>query len=305
MKPLRVVFPQGACDQKSRYLILGFERLGIPVQIKAQSPKIGVTPFIVRYEDGRSVLCGHDIGCLQKNELSRGRGETHPWWEGKRDIFFFKVHASPTLLDPERLIFPMPQSLGRNIFLDLILPLRKWRTARKPTLDIFGVLAAGGLRAEACRIIKSGPWAAMVGIYKSRKGGTPAPPDVFIPGLEPEDYLRAMATAELALSLPSHGGEEGPWCSYRHVEAWALGVPVLTIHPNAYHIFGEPGRGCWYGAAADLSDLKAVAERILADGYTPLDEAGRNAAAYFDAYFAPECHAEHVLHVIASTLEKS
>jgi hypothetical protein len=305
MKPIRVVFPQGPCDQKTRYLILGFERLGIPTQIKAQGAKIGVTPFIVRYEDGRSVLCGHDIGCIQTSQLSQGKGEVDPWWRGREGIFFFKVHACPELLNPENRIFDMPQAVGHNAFLSALPQLRAKRADGIRKLDVFGILAAGGLREDACRKIKEGPWRTMVGIYKPRKGGAPVPIDVSTPGLELDEYARTMATSKLALSLPSHGAAGGPWCSYRHVEAWALGVPVLTIHPSSYRVFGEPGRGCWFGAADDLSDLNGVVGFALADKFTPLEEAGRNAMEYFDRYFSPERHALHVLHTIESTLEKT
>jgi hypothetical protein len=191
----------------------------------------------------------------------------------------------------------MPQTLGRDIFLEMIKPLREQRAKLGPCRDIFGIFTAGGHRAEACRRIKDGPWTSVVGIGKGRKG-EPAPPrDVFRPLLSAPDYFETMAMTRLALSLPSHGMSEGPWCSYRHVEAWSLGVPVLTIKPKNYAVFKDPEPRPWIEIADDLSNLQDAIAAALADKER-LEETGRAGAAYFDAHFTPERHAGHVLETI-------
>jgi hypothetical protein len=278
--------------------MLGFERLGIPVETGGQGLKIGVSPFTVFDENGEGIRCGLDIGCLQKYEISRGRGEHRPWWEGEEGIFFFKVHAHPSALSEARRIFPMPQSLGRNAFVDAIPALRKQRAERHPTLDIFGVMTAGGLRAAACAQIKGGPWRSLVGIMKERKGSEiRSPASVRVPPIEATAYFRTMAQSRLALSLPSHGGNDGPWCSYRHVEAWALGVPVLTLRPKDYHVFNVHAAGGWFEIADDLSNLRSVLGQLLADA-DGVREAGERAATYYDENFSPERHAVYVLETI-------
>jgi hypothetical protein len=297
MIPIRVVFPHGAIDQKTRYLIVGFERLGLPVIQGAAGPKIGVTPFVVFYEDGSSVNCGHDIGCLEKNALSQGRGESRPWWKEHDDVFFFKVHANPAMLDPEKRIFPMPQALGRNIFINQIADLRALRSTLGTSIDVFGLFTGGGLRAEACRRIKAMPLKSQVGIGRGRRGGPSVPPDVFSPLLPAESYFKTMARTKLALSLPSHGTNGGPWCSYRHVEAWALGVPVLTLAPKGYFVFGDPLPGAWFEVEDDLSNLHDTIDIALSRPEV-LKSTGEFAAAYFDKYFAPERQAEYVLRTI-------
>ncbi len=304
MKALKVVFPEGPCDQKSRYLIRGFQGLGIPVEIPSQGPKIGVTPFSVHFEDGTIAICGHDIGCREKHRLSRGTGEEHPWFEAARGpVFFFKVHAHPLLLGPAGGIFPMPQALGRDIYLEMIKPLREKRAKEGPSLDVFGIFAAGGQRAEACRRIQAGPWESLVGIGRGRKGEPPPPRDVSRPLLSAPEYFEAMARTRLALSLPSHGMSEGPWCSYRHVEAWALGVPVLTFAPRNYAVFGDPAPRPWIEIADDLSDLQDAIAAALGDKER-LEEIGQAGADYFDAHFTPERHAGHVLETIEANREK-
>jgi hypothetical protein len=267
------------------------------VEVCPTGPKIGISPFSIHYEGGSVARCGIDIGCLQKNELSRGKGESHPWWEGKPGIFFFKVHANPTLLDPEKRIFPMPQSIGRNVFVDSIPRLRTLRACQPNRLDVFGIMTAGGLRAEACFQVRAGGWHSLVGIMKDRKGSLRSTPRaVMVPPMDATTYFLTMAISRLALSLPSHGTNDGPWCSYRHVEAWALGVPVLTIRPKEYHVFGDP-KGCWYEMNDVLSNLKDTIDEALADR-EGLQSAGQRAARYFDENFSPERHAAYVLETI-------
>ena len=299
MKPVKVVFPQGPCDQKTRYLIEGFRRVGLTVLIHTPGPKIGVTPFSVHFDSGAVVSCGHDIGCLDKAHLSQGKGEINPWWKGKADIFFFKVHATPAVLNSAARVFPMPQALGRNEFLPMIEGLRKARKSQKPAYDVFGLFTGGGSRAEACRRIKAGIWTSLVGIGRGRKGeGAPAN-DVYHPLMEMGGYFKTMATTRLALSVPSHGAGDGPWTSYRHVEAWALGVPVLTFKPKNYNVFGAPGAPlpCWVEVEDDFSNLADKVNEALGDADL-LRWAGENAARYFDEHLSPEAHAAHVLRTI-------
>jgi len=160
----------------------------------------------------------------------------------------------------------------------------------------------GGLRAAACLKIKAGPWKSLVGIGTERKrSAEKIPPGVFLARLASTAYFRTMSTAEIAVSLPSHGAAEGPWCSYRNIEAWALGVPVLTIRPKNYFTFKEPEPGCWIEMAEDLSDLPAVISQALSDK-GKLEEMGQAAMRYFDENFTPEQHARYVLGTIEKCL---
>lgn len=286
----RVVFPRGICDQKSRYLAYGFREAGVEVVVEGKPEKIGVTEFHLLFDDGREAVCGHDIGCLQKHELSRGKGETRPWWGGRiGEVFFFKTHASPFILDPSRRIFPIPQALGRESFLSMIPAMRE-RIDRTPkALDVFGVFTAGGARVEACRKVKAGPWMSHVGVMKQRKGHHDSlPPGVVTAPLDPAIYFEAMASARLALSFPSHGeAGEGPWCSFRTVEAWALGVPVVTFRPSNYYVFACPEEPFWFEVSPDLSNLGPILNAALEDKKRLQDYRDRS-RAHFDLHFTPE-----------------
>lgn len=300
MKNLRrVVFPRGAADQKARYLAYGFHAAGVDVAVEGEPAKVGVIEFRLEFADGRVAVCGHDIGCLQKNELSRGKGETRPWWADRvGEVFFFKTHASPSALDPSRRIFPIPQAIGREAFLAMIPAMRE-RVDRGPaSFDVFGVFTDGGARIEACRRVKAGPWTSCVGIMKHRKGHSPVPRDIVTAPLEPAMYLEAMAASRIALSFPSHGeGGEGPWCSFRTAEAWSIGVPVLTFRPSNYHVFARPEEPFWFEVAADLSDFGPVLNAALEDSDRRADmrEASR---AHFDRHFRPARVAEYVVRTV-------
>lgn len=300
MKTLRrVVFPRGAADQKARFLAYGFHAAGAEVAVEGEPAKIGVIEFHLEFADGRVAVCGHDIGCLQKNELSRGKGETRPWWEDRvGEIFFFKTHASPSALDPSRRIFPIPQALGREVFLPMIPAMRARVDRGAASLDVFGVFTDGGVRVEACRRVKAGPWTSLVGIMKQRKGHSPVPRDIVTAPLDPAMYFEAMAASRVALSFPSHGeGGDGPWCSFRTVEAWSIGVPVLTFRPSNYHVFAQPEEPFWLEVAADLSDFGPVLNAALEDPARLADFRARS-REHFDHYFHPARVAEYVVRTV-------
>ncbi|MCK9603957.1 MAG: hypothetical protein M0R66_06345 [Candidatus Omnitrophica bacterium] len=296
----RIIFPHGIGDPKGRFLALGFRNIGVKVIVEGEARKIGVIEFRLEFEDGREVTCGHDIGCLQKNELSRGKGEERPWWEGRiGEVFFFKTHASPSVLSTNRRIFPIPQAIGREVFLSMI-PEERARVDRvPPTLDVFGVFTAGGARAEACRRVMEGPWKSIVGIMRRRKHSMdPLPLSIMTAPLDPGLYFKTMAASRLALSFPSHGeGGEGPWCSFRTVEAWSLGVPVVTFRPSNYYVFARPEEPFWFEVAADLSDLGLVLNEALSDSARLADFRARS-RAHFDRHFAPVRVAEYVARTV-------
>lgn len=298
----RVVFPRGAADQKARYLAYGFHAAGVEVVIEGEPAKIGVIEFRLEFADGRAAVCGHDIGCLQKNELSRGKGETRPWWADRiGEVFFFKTHASPSALDPSRRIFPIPQAIGRETFPAMIPEMRARVDRGAASVDVFGVFTDGGARVEACRRVKAGPWTSLVGIMKQRKGHLPVPREVVTAPLEPAIYLEAMASARLALSFPSVGTVEGPWCSFRMVEAWSIGVPVVTFRPSNYYVFARPEEPFWFEVAADLSDLGLVLNEALSDSARLADFRARS-RAHFDRHFAPVRVAEYVARTVEERL---
>jgi glycosyltransferase involved in cell wall biosynthesis len=289
IKAKEVYFPCGTYGKKMRYLRLGFQSLGAKVIAPTKDEERAVVPFMVVLEGGSQVKCAIDVRIDNDKILGQADGET----------FYFKTHINASLIDRKRRIFPMPQSLGRMEFLGEIGDLRARREAGKsPAVDVFGVFQGGGMREKAVAIAKSGKWDSIVGIYKPRSVRSPIDRPILCSHLSPAKYFETMAAARIALSFSSHGSavNPGPWCSFRHVEAWSLGVPLITTPPNGYNVFGEHGR-CWIETKADLSDLFDKIGWAL-EHQGEAEAIGNRGREYFDHYLLPERHAGYVLETI-------
>lgn len=283
-KPDCVEFPRGVYGKKIKCLERGFGLLGIRTDAAPLVEKTRAVPVVLVY-GSEKIKTFIDIS-VKANEI------VEKYADGR--AFYFKTHLNPAIAVEGRRIFPMPQTLGQMEFLDMIPKLRALRAGHEPKIDVFGVFTAGNLRSQACRIVLGlGLKRALVGINKSRGKANLIPKDLRTPRIVSGAYFRMMAESRAALSIPSC---RGAWCSFRSVEAWSLGVPMLTVPPDNYVVFGNPER-CWIETRADLSDLGAMIGWTL-DHKDKAREIGIRGMEYFDRFLRPERHAEHILRTV-------
>lgn len=294
--PKRVEFPQGALAIKAQWILEGFRKLGVEVKKAAQDPEIRSTPFNVVMANGKRIECWNDGTC---NTVSSAPPE---WY--KTDSWCFKTHLIyPAERVGLRRLRPMPQAMGYPDFRSCQDKLIAQRATGHRATDIIGLFANNdkGLRIQACRILKElkgKAWKIRVSMNKDRKGRQPIPRDLFSGRLSRAEHYQALAASNLSLCLP--GGMHSPWTSYRHVESWSLGVPVLTIPiPENYEVLGREDK-CWIEMKPDLSDMIEKIEYCLAN--PAIAEAiGWAGKEHFIKWHTPEAHARYIM----STLEEA
>jgi hypothetical protein len=291
MKIKKIIFPYGAYGAKARWLAEGFRILGYEVRVGVER-KVVAVPFRIVFTEKREVACCLDIS-VKKDAIVK------EMWNGR--YYYFKTHLNPLLMLKYPRLYPIPQAMAHVEYLAVLRKLRKEREKREAegqlAPDVFGVFAYAKLRMDAVRIVKQMNVQSVVGINKKEAEGE-VPEDLRIERMDSGEYMRTMAISKLALAFPSYGGEagRGPWASFRHVEAWALGVPVVTTKPMDYLLPGEPNNA-WIEVRKDLTDLKEKIEAALKDDALR-KEIGKRGRRYFEQYFRPEHHAQYVLGVI-------
>jgi hypothetical protein len=291
--PKRVEFPQGALAIKAQWILMGFEKLGVEVKKADQDPEIRATPFNLIMASGKKIKCWHDGTC---NYLRTALPE---WYSD--GSWCFKTH----------LIYPagrvgmlhlrsMPQAMGFPDYRSCQEKLIAARAAGERESDVIGLFANNdkGLRIKACRMLKDlegKRWRIRVSMNKQRTGRQPIPPDLFTDRLNRAEHYQALAAADLSLCLP--GGINSPWSSYRHVESWSLGVPVLTIPiPQEYEFNGREDK-CWIEMAPDLSDMVEKIEYYLANPEAA-EAIGWAGLQHFNKWHTPEAHARYVMRTL-------
>jgi len=298
MKVESVLFPSGIVGQKIRYLEYGLNRIGIKTTAttKIDETKAAV-PVDVKYSSGRVVRVFVDIS-VKKSNIDRARADG-------RSVYF-KTHYNTDLLSEKQRIFPLPQAMGNIDFVDQLPILRRKRERRVEFFyDVFGLFSYNPQRAMAVDIVKRMGIASFVGINKipnSNRGAT-IDPRILCPRISNARFIAEMSRSALAISFPSYRGFKGggPWCSFRHVEAWAVGTPVVTIKPRAYAVIGNP-TPFWFETKDDLSDLSDVIRSALADERIRKEFSARS-VAYFDEYHHPESVARYFLRTIEKAID--
>jgi hypothetical protein len=289
-----VSFPSGIVGAKTRYLEFGLSRIGVKTQYPSRYENIAVVPIDVRYSATRVVRVYLDIS-VKKSTIDKTIADG-------RNIYF-KTHYNTDLFSEKQRIFHLPQSLGNVGFVDQVPILRRKRERRGAFYqDVFGLFAYNDQRAAAVDIVKKMGITSLVGINKVR-------PVVVVDRrplcarISNDRFIAEMSRSALALSFPSYRGFAGggPWCSFRHVEAWAVGTPVVTIKPRAYAVIGNP-EPFWFETKDDLSDLSDVIRAALADERTRKEFSARS-IAYFDEYHHPESVARYFLRTIERALD--
>lgn len=283
----RILFPKAKDRPKTLYLKLGFQRLGIPVEITDKWMKqIGPPsnprgPYIYPIEfifDKGCQLILYDINTTDMI-FHRYLNLGYP---------YFKIHVRPKDIKRYRIV-PVPNTPSTPEFIEHLPQLRAVKDHKVYDHDFFfsGWCSANGLRIKACRMaeqaLKDKAYCGLQDFKHHRKA-----PDGMKEGRMPAfTHWMNQAVSKLNLALP--GGGALPWVSFRHVELWGIGAAVLT-YPADYHVFEDPGYS-YIVFKHDFSNFNGTIDHFIRN-----DDAreliAANGRRYFDAHYTPEKQAE-------------
>lgn len=288
MEIKKVIFPAAKDRPKTKYLKLGFERIGVPVEISGRllrqhnPPSNNLGPYVYPLQfvfDKKTQLVFYDInttGAVFRRFVNKGK--------------YFKIHIIPR--DIKRGIIPAPNTPSTPDFLKELNSFRYQKDIQEYDWDFFfsGWCSGNGMRIKACKlalsILDRRAYCGMQDFKHHRK----APDIVKKSRMEPHVHWMVQAVSKLNLALP--GGSAMPWVSFRHVELWGIGGAVFTCPPN-YHVFGNP-KDCWIEFKPDFKDFRAKLEFFLKHD-DMREEIALNGRKYFDKHYTPERQAEYFI----------
>lgn len=286
----KILFPKAKDRPKTLYLKLGFQRLGIPVEITNKWMKrIGppknhrgpvIYPIEFIFDKGRKMIL-YDIGT------------THMIYHRYLNLGYpyFKIHVWPQDIKRYR-ITPVPNTPSTPEFIDYLPQLRAIKDRKVYKWDFFfsGWCSANGMRIKACQManqkLKDKAYCGLQDFRHHRK----APDELKKGRILPLSHWMNQAASKLNLALP--GGRMLPWVSFRHVELWGIGAAVFTYPPD-YHVFGKP-EGCWIEFSRNFSSFNYAIKTYL-DRDDLREEIATNGREYFDRYYTPEKQAEYFI----------
>lgn len=288
MQIKKVIFPAAKDRPKTKYLKMGFEKIGVPVEIskallqRHNPPSNNLGPYIYPIQfvfDKKTKLIFYDInttGALFRRFLTKGK--------------YFKIHIKPN--DLKRGVIPVPNTPSSLEFIKNLKSYRYQKDLKEYDWDFFfsGWASGNGMRIKACKsalvILGRRAYCGMQDFKHHRK----APGEIKRSRIEPHIHWMMQATSKLNLALP--GGSAAPWVSFRHVELWGIGSAVFTCAPN-YHVFGNP-ENCWIEFKPNFSDFKEKVNQFIKHDDLR-EEIAENGRDYFDRYYTPEKQAEYFI----------
>ena len=287
----KILFPKAKDRPKTRYLKLGFKRLGVPVEItdkwmrRIGPPQNPLGPYIYPIEfvfDKGHQLIFYDINTTDmifRRYLNLG----YP---------YFKIHVRPKDIKRYR-ITPVPNTPSTPEFIEHLPQLRAAKDRRIYDYDFFfsGWCSANGMRIKACRMAKQKLEDRAYCGLQNFKHHKKAPPGLKKGRMPEFTHWMTQAASKLCLALP--GGGALPWVSFRHVELWGIGAAVFT-YPADYHLFGNPALSVYAEFDRDFSTFRNNLEFYLKHDDLR-EEIAVNSREYFDAYYTPEKQAEYFI----------
>lgn len=298
----KILFPKAKDRPKTKYLKLGFRRLGIPIEItdkwmkRIRPPSNRLGPYIYPIEfifDKARRMILYDIGTsdmIYHRYLNLG-------------FLYFKIHTKARDIKRFRII-PAPNTPSSIDFLDDLPRLRRIRESKQFVWDFFfsGWCSANGLRIKACKLAKAQLGDRAYCGLQDFKHHRSAPPKLKKPRMDPFVHWENQARSRINLALP--GGSALPWVSFRHVELWGIGAAVFTYPPD-YHVFGKPQDQSWPWIAFDTyfsnfgDQLKYFIQND--DIREDVAMAGRE---YFDQHYFPEKQAVYFVEAVEKRIRK-
>ena len=297
-KPKRIIWPDAKDRPKTRWLKLGFQSLGIPIEItpslikkyRPSENKLGpyVYPFIMDFGDGKMPVVMYDIGT--------NPGQFYPVLANKTK-FYFKIHVRKDFAKMIPNLIVAPNSVSNpEVFLEHLPDLRKIKDQKQYHFDFqfIGWNDDRGSRLKTVRMAKAQPWASHVGLMPF-KHHTKVPPKLLVDRIGYKEHLVSQCLSKICLALP--GGFAEPWCSFRHVELWGMGCCVITRKPDCLMVH-QP-RLAWIEY-----DLKNFVEQVNyylnhADEREDIAAVGRT---YFDTWLNPEAHATYFINEVLARI---
>lgn len=294
IKPDAVIWPKGYTFGKASYLRFGFEKLGMPLVSDKGGMKFyykyGVFKFYIVI-DGRKIQV-----------LLDGRSNWRELHEEllTDDVFYFRTHLAREYENKHPRLYPMPQCTANFKILPDLYGMRKQRKGRKDfKYDLFGIfrMAGGDLRLRTLEQVRKQKWRSLIGLAEPKVPRRPIPKEFLCRKLPHQQYSKAASQSKVMLALPGGGRT---WLNFRHVEAWAMGVCCLTLEEPNVVLLGEPDN-VWAGFKEDMSNFKEVAEEYMANDIKRCEMEERG-IEYFERYYTPKRHAEHVIKIIEKEL---
>lgn len=287
----KILFPKAKDRPKTRYLKLGFKRLGVPVEItdkwmkRIGPPQNSLGPYIYPiefiFDKGRQLIL-YDINTTDmifRRYLNLG----YP---------YFKIHVRTKDIKQYR-ITPVPNTPSTPKFIEHLPQLRATKKREVYDYDFFfsGWCSANGLRIKACRMAKQILGDRAYCGLQDFKHHKKAPPGMKKGRMPAFTHWMTQAASKLNLALP--GGGALPWVSFRHVELWGIGAAVLTYPPD-YYVFNNVYGPMWIPFKRDFSNIKETINQFLKDDglRETIAHLGRK---YFDAHYTPEKQAEYFI----------
>jgi glycosyltransferase involved in cell wall biosynthesis len=291
--PKLIIWPKAIERPKTLYLKRGFEELGIPIQeskkwLKRLRPRTNprgpyVYPIEFIFEKKRGIAA-FDINTIPRMIFTKFL---------RKDMLYFKIHLHKK--DKKRYkIFPAPNSVSRLSLIDNLDYYRELKDKKEYKYDFFfnGWHDDDGTRMKCVRKAKTQKeWKARVGLQPF-KHHTTVPKYLEDRRMDYEEHLKTQCRSRINLALP--GGRALPYCSFRHVELWAMGCFILSTAPNLI-LPGEADK-CMGIFKRDMSDFVEQVNYYLEhdEEREQIAQAGRD---YFDKYLTPKAHAEYFIKV--------
>lgn len=281
-------------NAKFRYLLLGFEKLGIPV-VKSQRLNPACVesrpyPFNVVYGKGDERRIYLDVAASKIRK--------HPELI-KQGTYYFKTHLA--LEDHGRFdrVFPMPQATSNLKILREIPALRNSWQRKRHKYDIVAIFvnSDGGIRQKVVEIIRTQEkWRSQAWMIRHPRLERPEIPEELVAEkLSYVDHLYTQSRSLLNLGLTGAMKNHGASCSFRHVEIWAMGSCLVTTKPETVFV-GNP-KNCWIEIKDDLSDFISTINSAIRNKKL-CRKIAQNGKEYFDKYLTPEAHVIHILRTI-------
>jgi hypothetical protein len=291
--PKLIIWPDAKERPKTLYLKHGFDELKIPIQkskkwinkLKPRSNPRG--PYVYPIEfifSNKRGLALFDIGTVPKN--------FYPSLMGNNRLYF-KIHMRPQDRKKYPNVFPAPNSTSR---LEILKHLNYYRVISEAGIYYRDFFFSGwhdddGTRMKCVKLAKSQKWKTEAGLQPF-KHHTTVSDNLKIKRYDYIDHLNMQIYSKINLALP--GGRSLPYCSFRHVELWAMGAFVLSYAPTCI-MPGNPLE-CMGVFKHDCSNfIKTVDFYLKHDDIRK--EIAMNGRKYFDKYLTPRAHAVYFIKI--------
>lgn len=294
--PDKVIFPVGKDRPKTSWLKLGFQKLGVRMEISSKwvkklnppSNPRGLIVYPIEFVFGeKRKLILFDINTIPDRHVNRLMGKGR---------MYFKIHVRRSDVRKWGII-PAPNSASRLDLLDGLEHFREQKNKKKYQRDFFfvGWHDDDGMRMETVRRIRKMKIREYTGLLPF-KHHTRVPTNLLPPGGERMGYLDHLfyqVYSKLNLALP--GGSHLPYVSFRHVELWGMGCVVISKRPDCV-LVGDPDPGSIM-VIYDFCNLEKVVKYYL-ENDEEREEIGRKGKEYYDEWLQPEKHAVYMINKV-------